>query len=45
MNNSKAVKIGIATLLLLGGAAFFYKKVYVPKSTYEVYYAKKVPPQ
>jgi RND family efflux transporter MFP subunit len=41
MNSSKAVKVAIAILLLLGGAVFFYKKVYVPKSTYEVYYAKK----
>jgi len=41
MNQSKAVKIGIAILLFLGGAAFFYTKVYIPKSTYEVYYASK----
>jgi len=41
MNGSKAVKIGISTLFFLGGAAFFYTKVYIPKSTYEVYYASK----
>jgi RND family efflux transporter MFP subunit len=41
MNRSKTLKIGIATLLLLGGATFFYKKVYIPKSTYGVYYAGK----
>jgi len=41
MNRSKAVKIGIATLFFLGGAAFFYKKIYIPKSTYDVYYASK----
>jgi len=41
MNKTKAVKIGIATILLLGGATFFYKKVYIPKSTYDVYYASK----
>jgi multidrug efflux pump subunit AcrA (membrane-fusion protein) len=41
MNGSKTVKIGIAALFLIGGAAFFYKKVYVPKSTYAVYYASK----
>ncbi len=41
MNRSKILKIGIATVLLLGGVTFFYKKVYVPKSTYDVYYAAR----
>ena len=41
MNRSKVLKVGIAAVVLLAGAAFFYKKVYVPKSTYEVYHASK----
>lgn len=40
MNKSKMIKIGLAILVVLG-AAVFYKKVYVPKSTYEVYHASK----
>jgi RND family efflux transporter MFP subunit len=41
MNRVKTLKIGIVALVLLGGAAFFYNKVYVPKSTYEAYSAKQ----
>jgi len=41
MNRSTIVKIGIAALFLLAGVTFFYKKVYLPKSTYEVYHPSK----
>ena len=37
----KAIRITLAVALLLGGAALFYKNVYLPKSTYESYAPKK----
>jgi RND family efflux transporter MFP subunit len=41
MNKSKFLKIAIAVFLLVAGATLFYKKVYLPKSKYEVYHANK----
>ncbi|HIP18474.1 MAG TPA: HlyD family efflux transporter periplasmic adaptor subunit [Sulfurovum sp.] len=38
---NKTVKIAITAILLLGGIALFYKNVYLPKSTYEIYHASK----
>ena len=41
MNTSKLFKIAIVVLLLAVGAILFYKKVYFPKSKYDVYHASK----
>jgi len=41
MNLSKIVKSILVVLLLLGGAIFFYTKIYIPKSTYKVYHPNK----
>ncbi len=37
----KIVKIGVALLFLVAGATLFYKKVYLPKSTYQLYHPTK----
>ena len=41
MHTLKIVKIGLAIFLVSVGATFFYKKIYLPKATYAVYYASK----
>ncbi|MCF6245083.1 MAG: efflux RND transporter periplasmic adaptor subunit, partial [Sulfurovum sp.] len=41
MNKSTIIKTAMTVLLLGGGAMLFYNKVYLPKSKYEVYHAKK----
>ena len=41
MSKSTVIKTVVAVLFLGGGATFFYNKVYLPKSKYEVYHAKK----
>ena len=41
MNKSTMIKMAIIVFILGGGITFFYNKVYLPKSKYEVYYAKK----
>ncbi len=41
MNKSTVIKTAIVGLLLGAGATFFYNKVYLPKSKYEVYHAQK----
>ncbi|MCF6244963.1 MAG: efflux RND transporter periplasmic adaptor subunit, partial [Sulfurovum sp.] len=41
MTKSKKIKLVIAILLIAVASTLFYNKVYLPKSKYEVYHAKK----